>query len=379
MDFGFTEEQQALRELARKILADRVTPDRLREIERSDEGIDRELWAELAKANLLGSCLPESVDGSGLGFFELCLLLQEAGRTVAPLPLWATLVLGALPLAEFGSAAQRERWLPAVVRGEAFLTAALFEPDSLDPTRPTTRAERVDGGWRLSGEKLCVPAAPVAARVLVPARFASGGVGMFLLDPHADGVALERQIATNHEVLGRLVLSRASVADADRLGGEQEGQAAIRWLADRAVVALCALQLGVVERALEITARYVAERRQFDRPIGSFQAVHQRAGDAYIDVELIRLTTWQAAWRLDQGMPSTGEIAVAKFFASEAGHRIVYAAQHLHGGIGVDVDYPIHRYYLWAREIELTLGSGARQLERLGEELARSPATAAIG
>src|SRR5437773_1872882 len=124
-------------------------------------------------------------------------------------------------------------------------------------------------------------------------------------------------------------------------------------------------------RRLRVTAEYTVRREQFDRPIASFQAVHQRAADAYIDVEAIRLTTWQAAWRLAAGLPASAAVAVAKFWASEAAHRVVYAAQHLHGGIGVDVDYPLHRYYLWSKQIELTLGSGTRQLARLGADLAR--------
>src|SRR5262249_21808574 len=157
------------------------------------------------------------------------------------------------------------------------------------------------------------------------------------------------------------------------------GRDIVEWLLDRALLGVCALELGVAERALRITAQYTTERRQFDRPIGSFQAVQQRAADAWIDVEAIRLTTWQAAWRLAtwqgawrpaQGLPAREELLVAKFWAAEAGHRITYAAQHLHGGIGVDVDYPIHRYYLWSKALELTLGSGARQLARLGEAIA---------
>ena len=141
------------------------------------------------------------------------------------------------------------------------------------------------------------------------------------------------------------------------------------WILARATTGLSALQLGVADRALRITADYTTERKQFDRPIGSFQAVHQRAADAYIDVEAMRLTLWQAAFRLAREEPADAEVAVAKFWASEGGHRVAYAAEHLHGGIGADIDYPIHRYYLWARQIQLTLGSGAHQLEALGREL----------
>ena len=370
MDFGFSPEQDALRDLAVSICQDHATHDRRKAVERDPDGIDRELWTALAAANLLGVALPEDVGGSGLGLVELCLLLEQVGAAVAPVPVWPALVLGALPLAEFGSAAQRARWLPRVSAGEAILTAALVELPAEEPGAPTTRAARDGAGWRLDGVKDCVPAAHLAAAILVPARTGDGQVGVFLVEPSAPGVTLERQVATNREPQSRLTLAGVRVGADAVLGNPAEGRAIVEWLVDRALLGLCALELGVVERALRITAQYTTERRQFDRPIGSFQAVQQRAADAWIDVESIRLTTWQAAWRLDAGLPARDEVRVAKFWASEAGHRITYAAQHLHGGIGVDVDYPIHRYYLWSKTLELTLGSGARQLARLGEALA---------
>jgi alkylation response protein AidB-like acyl-CoA dehydrogenase len=370
MDFAFTPEQEALRDLARTICQDHATQERLKAVERDPDWFDRELWAALAKANLLGVAVPEDVGGGGLGLEELCLLLEQVGAAVAPVPAWATLVLGALPVAEFGSAAQRERWLRPVTAGKGILTAALVELPAEEPAAPQTTAVRDGGGWRLDGVKDCVPAAHLAGGIVVPASTGDGRVGMFLIEPSAPGVTLERLVATNKEPQARLTLAGARVAADGVLGDPVRGRAMVDWLLDRALLGLCALELGVAERALRITAQYTAERRQFDRPIASFQAVQQRAADAWIDVEAIRLTTWQAAWRLDRGLPAREEVMVAKFWAAEAGHRIVYAAQHLHGGIGVDVDYPIHRYYLWSKALELTLGSGARQLARLGEALA---------
>jgi 3-oxocholest-4-en-26-oyl-CoA dehydrogenase beta subunit len=372
MDFAFTPEQEAVRDLARSICQDHATHERLKAVERDADWFDRELWAALATANLLGVALPESSGGSGLGMTELCLLLEQVGATVAPVPVWPTLVLGALPLAEFGSDAQRARWLAPVVAGTAMLTAALVELPAEDPSAPQTRAVRDGAGWRLDGVKDCVPAAHLAAAILVPARTGDGQVGVFLVEPSAPGVTLERQLATNREPQARLTLAGVRVGADAVLGDPAKGLAIVEWLVDRALLGLCALELGVVERALRITAQYTTERRQFDRPIASFQAVQQRAADAWIDVESIRLTTCQCAWRLDAGLPASDEIRVAKFWASEAGHRIVYTAQHLHGGIGVDVDYPIHRYYLWSKTIELTLGSAARQLAALGETIAAS-------
>jgi len=365
MDFALTPEEEALRELARRILADHVTPERLALVEARDDWFDRAAWEALAQARLLGTAIPEDSGGSGLGFLELCLVLEEVGRAVAPVPAWPTLVLGALPLARFGTRVQRAAFLPGVASGEVVLAAALVEPDGDDPLHPATAARRDGARWRLDGTKTCVPAAQLAARVLVPARTAAGDAALFLVDPRGAGVRIERQTATNREPLGHLTLAGV---DGEELPG---GAAALAWLVERATIGLCAMQVGVTDRALRMTAEYTIGREQFGRPIASFQAVQQRAADAYIDTEAIRLTTWQAAWRLAADRPATTEVAIAKFWASEAAHRVVYAAQHLHGGIGVDVDYPLHRYYLWSKQIELTLGSGTRQLARLGADLAR--------
>jgi len=370
MDFSFTPDQEALRDLAKQIIGDLSTHERLKVVEKDPAWFDRDLWAALAKANLLGVAIPEAHGGSGFGFLEVCLLLEQVGAHVAAVPAWPVLVLGALPLAQFGSAAQQERWLAGVARGDGFVTAALDEFPAEDPAAPQTTATRDGSGWRLDGVKQCVPAAHLAQRILVPARTGAGAVGVFLVDPAARGVTLERQEATNREPLARLTLAGVAVGADDVLGDPAGGVAIVGWLVERAIVGLCALETGVVEKALRITAQYTAERRQFDRAIASFQAVQQRAADAWIAQESIRLTTWQAAWRLAEGLPATDEVLIAKVWAAEGGHQAVYAAQHLHGGIGVDVDYPVHRHYLWSRAIELTLGPGARRLAELGQRIA---------
>lgn len=369
MDFSFDEEQEGLRELAGKIFGDLCSHDRLRELENEGACFDRELWAALARASLLGIAIDDAHGGMGMSFLELALLLEEAGRAVAPVPLVPTLVLGALPIAEFGSDAQKTHFLPRVADGSAILTAGLLEPESEDPAAPRTVAARDGDGWRLDGSKLSVPFAAFAERILVPAK-TDTGLGLFLVDPAADGVELQPVVATNHEPQAHLALSGARVDADDVLVGPEDGEAAVRWLALRARAALCAVTLGVSERAIQITAHYTGEREQFDRPIGSFQAVHQRAADAFIGIEAMRLASWQASSRIAAGEPAEEAVAIAKYWAAEAGHHATYAAVHLHGGMGVDVDYPVHRYYLWARQLELTLGSANRQLAEIGAGLA---------
>ncbi len=370
MDFAFTETQKVVADLARKIFDERVTPASLKRVEANPDRFDRETWRVLASAGLLGITISESEGGSGHGFLELCALLQEAGAAVAPLPLWSTLVLGALPIARFGTAEQRARLLPGVSRGESVLTAALAEPDGGDPMRVATTARPQGNEWILRGVKTCVPAASLADRILVPATTGQGTLGLFLVDPWARGVKLERQTTTTGEPQHLVTLDTVSVSAGDVLGAPTTGALALEWIVARATVALCAMELGMAERALRMTASYASTRNQFDRPIATFQAVSQRLADAYVDVESIRVTTWQAAWRLTEELPAADAVSTAKYFAAEAGHRVVFAAQHVHGGMGFDLEYPLYRYYLASKQIELTLGSASVHLSRLGQRIA---------
>lgn len=370
MDFSFSEEQEAVRELARQILADHAEHGRLREIERSQDGIDRDLWQALGKSNLLGLPLPEAHGGSQLGMTEVAILLEEQGRSVAQVPILASIVQAALPIAVWGSDEQKARWLPGVARGEAFLSAALGEHASFDPARPRTTARRDGEDWVLDGEKIAVPVAHLAERILVPARTGEGAVGVFLLDPTAAGVRLERQQVTNHEPQARLQLDGVRIAAEDRLGDPGAGEEIVRFVRTRAQVGIAATLLGVAEEALQRTAEYTRTRKQFEKPIGAFQGVSLRAADGYIDVECMRSSLWQALWKLDEGRPSEIDVAVASWWSSHGGHRVVHTAQHLHGGTGADIDYPIHRFLLWFKQLDLGLGGGTSQLARIGELVA---------
>jgi alkylation response protein AidB-like acyl-CoA dehydrogenase len=371
MDFSFSEEQQDLQGLARQILEGELTNERLKEVEGGDENFDRELWAKFGDAGVLGIALPEANGGGGYGFLETALVLEQIGRTVAPIPYYAT-VIAALPIAQFGSDAQRATLLQGVASGETILSAALTEAGT-DSLHPTTTATPDGDGWVLDGMKDCVPAGPLAHRVLVPAVTADGKVIVAVLDPTAAGVTRERQDTTNHHAEARLTLQGAKIGADDVLGSADNGAEILAWTVERATAALCAIAIGICEEAVRMTAEYTKTREQFDRPIATFQAVGQRAADAYIDTEGIRLTAWQAIWRLSEGLPATTEVAVAKFWAAEGGQRVVHAAQHLHGGMGVDRDYPLHRYFLWAKWLELSLGGATRQLLTIGKQLADAP------
>jgi hypothetical protein len=372
MDFALNEEQIAIAELAGRILSEQLPSEVLREIETAeDEWFARDVWAELAKADLLGIALPESVGGGGYSFFELALILEQVGKAVAPLPVYSTLVLGALPIANFGTEAQQADLLPKVIAGDLVLTAALSEGgNGLPPEVPATVATPTADGWAISGTKRFVPAAHVAGKVLVPAATGDGTSTVFLVDPTADGITATWNRSVNGEPLSSLAFEDVAVTAADVLGDVDGGAAVVDWITDRGIAALCAIQAGVCESALRITAAYTSERKQFDTPIATFQAVAHRSADAYIDTEAVRLTAYQAAWRLSVAMPADEELAIAKFWAAEGAQRVVHAAQHLHGGIGVDLDYPVHRTFRWAKHVELSLGGGTTHLRRLGALLA---------
>jgi len=374
MDFGRSEQQDEIAGLARRILEDKATVALLRDLEAADgERFDRGIWDALAEANLLGVALPTDVGGSGLGIIEQCLVLEQVGRTVAPVPVWASIVLGAMPIAEFGSDELRQRWVPAAAEGRVVLTAALAEPMNRWPEQPTTVAERSRDGWVLRGTKTCVPAGTVADAILVPASLGDGQVGVFVVEPAAEGLTIEAQAVTNRDTEARLTLDGVRVSDGALLATPERGHEVLAWIVERATVGLCAQVAGIVGRALEMTAAYTKERIQFDRPIATFQAVGQRAADAYIDVEATQLVLWQAAWRLSEGLPAAMEVEVAKFWAADAAHRVAHTAVHLHGGTGVDVDHPIHRYFIAAKELEFTLGGATDQLLRIGAAFAATP------
>jgi alkylation response protein AidB-like acyl-CoA dehydrogenase len=265
---------------------------------------------------------------------------------------------------------RNERWLAPIAESAGVVTAALEEAGCADPARPRTSAVKDGSQWRLEGEKVCVPAAHLAHGIAVPARTGEGAVGVFLVEPGASGIELERQITTNREPHGRLVLDGAVVAADAVLGDPGKGARVVDWIEERALVGLCAIQLGVAEEALRRTAEYTGQRKQFGRPIATFQGVAMRAADAYIDVECMRSTLHQAAWRVSAGLPAGPEIAAAKWWSCRGGQRVVHTAQHLHAGIGSDIDFPIHRFFLWSKQLELTLGGASRHLTRLGAMLA---------
>ncbi len=373
MDFELSEEETAISQLARQIIGDKVTSSRLSEL---GSDFDRETWEQLAKANLLGISLSEQQGGSGLGFLATATILEEVGRFAAPLPILSTIVMGAMPIDFFGNERIKAELIPSVIAGEIILTGALVEYDGTSRV-PTMKAFKEAEGWRLQGTKICVPNGMDAHFALVPAATQSGGVGIFIVDLNDKGVTRVGQTNTSGQLEARIELADCYVGPDRVLGDPQadpgRGAEIVTWIEERTIAGICMITAGLCQEALRLTAEYAKTREQFERPIGSFQAVAQRCADAYIDTEGIRLTALQAAWRLDAGMDATKAVAIAKYWASDAGQRVLLAAQHIHGGVGVDRDYPLHRYFLAAKVAELTLGGASMHLSHLGEILAQEP------
>ena len=345
MDFTLTEEQTELRQLAAD-LVERITPDRVEQAETTAENFDRALWADLAQAGLLGISLPEDVGGHGLGLVEFALVAEQLGRVVAPVPyVWTT--AAALAIATYGNDEQRHRWLQGVVSGDIVLTCALPQG---------TADVRVDGD-RLSGTVLGVPYAHVAAAVLVPV---DGRVYAVVPDQ------VTPAHATSREVFGMVTLDGAA---AEVVGDEQTAD----WLWQRIALGLVGLQAGVTDAALRMASDYTSQRKQFEKPLSSFQGVSHRLADGYVDNAAIRSSMLQAAWHLDEGHDAIEHVLSAAWWAAEGGQACVHITQHLHGGMGADVTYPIHRYFLWGKQIEMLLGGASALLARLGDELLTRP------
>jgi 3-oxocholest-4-en-26-oyl-CoA dehydrogenase beta subunit len=365
MDFNLSEEQTSVRDLAAQIFEGSSPTERVKAVEAAD-GFDAELWQALADSDLLGICLPDDVGGSGYGMIEAALVLEQQGRFVAPVPLLGTYA-AAMTIAEFGTSAQRQL-LASVITGSTIIASALAERGANDPLAPTVVATPTDGGYRLVGAKPSVPFARQSSVLLVSARVADS-VGVFVVD--TSHVTLYDEVTSSHQPQCSIDLDVVVAADALLGGSDADGRDVLRHLLYRTLAGMAAVQLGVAEEAVKQTAAFVSARQQFGKPLSTFQAVGQRAADAYVDVESMRVTMFQAVWSLAEGFEADSEVLVASWWAKEGGFRVVRACQHLHGGMGADIDYPIHRHFLWGIQNELLFGGASAQLARLGTLIAK--------
>lgn len=363
MDLTPSDDQQAIIDLATRIVADHAGTERLRERERAEHRHDDELWSALAAADLVGLSLPDTCGGGGYGLTEAALVAEVVGRHVALVPFADVVAAGRL-LGAVGDP------LASDIPGGAVVVPALREGvEATETHRPTTSAEARGDAWSISGEKRLVSGASAAVAYVVPAATADG-LALFVVDAGAVTDQID-STTTAGQLLRTLrfdavAARRVDVADAD---------AALSSLRHELRILRCAQYAGVAAGALWLTAEHCKTREQFGAPIGTFQAVAHRMADAWLDTNLMQATVRQAAWRTDHDLPATQAAASASLWACDGGHRVVEAAQHVHGGIGVDLDYPVHRYFRWAKDLELQLGGASASALDLGAAIAAEPLT----
>jgi alkylation response protein AidB-like acyl-CoA dehydrogenase len=363
MDFRLSDEQRAVADLAEAVFRDHCSDEQIQAHAAGGAPYDAALWRALAGAGLTAP--PDAA--SGFGMMELALVLEQQGRFLAPVPLWRQAIV-AEAVARFAAPDLREELLPKLTGGEVLAT---LSAEALDA--PGLTASRTGDGWRIAGAAQAVPLAAQSVVGLAPV-LADGEVRLALLPLQNAAVHRTEGVLTHGEPVADLAVDGLAIPASHLLPPE----ASADWLLARAACCLAALQLGVSGEALRRTADYAGQRRQFGRPIGSFQGVALRAADGYIDIEALRGATLFLAWRLDQGLDPRAAAPVAKYWQAQCGHRVAHTAMHLHGGLGADVAHPIHRFLLWSRALEITAGGAQAQLARLGAVIADEQAMGAF-
>lgn len=359
MNFQFTDDHIAVQQLAGGLFADFCSDDRLKSLHDKKTTFDAELWRKLVETGLLSLALPEKWKGSGLGAVELGLVLEQQGRYLAHVPLWRHQI-AMLAIAAFGSSALQNDVIESLASGEEIATIATEAEDG-----SSVQASVNGNEWVLNGTANSILTSGDPRYLLLPAT-ENGQTRFFVVDLRGDGIGRTEGITTNYEPVSNLRLSNVKVSGEAALSDDMT----LEWFEERIAFSVATLQLGVTVEALRRTSIYLGERHQFGRPIGSFQAVANRMADAYIETELLRSAQLSLAWQLDNKELAIAAARVAKFQACQTGHIVGHTALHYHGGMGQDLTYPIHRFFLWAKALELTGGGGEAQLARIADNLA---------
>jgi len=372
MNLNLTEEQEMLRKTARDFLAEKCPKKLVRQMEESEVGYSRELWQEMAELGWMGLVFPARYGGGDMTFLELGILLEEMGRACLPGPFFSTLVLGGMPIMDLGTEQQRQEYLPALIRGEKIFALALSEPGhrNYDVSSITTKAVRERDHYVISGTKLFVPDAHIADYLLCVAKAKPrGGVTIFLTDARQPGIKCTLLKTIARDKLCEVVFENVPVARADVVGRLNPGQDAVQKIVERAAVAKCCELVGNIQRVLEMTIDYAKERKQFDRPIGSFQVIQHYCADMATDVDGARFSSYQAAWMLSRGLPCTKEVAIAKAWVAEASQRVLALAHQIHGAIGVTMEHDLHLYTRRAKAAEVAFGDASFYRKVLAREM----------
>ena len=362
MDFSFTEEQDMLRISARDFLAKECPKARVRDLGKDEIGYDPQVWRRMAELGWMGLVFPEEYGGTAASFMDLVILMEEMGRSILPGPFFSTVALCALPLLEYGSGDQKASFLPQIARGEAVWAFALAESSGkIKASEVALRAVLRGKDHILQGHKLFVAHAHVADHILVVARTGEGarpedGVTLFIVDAGGANVRMEAIPTIGGDRQFKVNFDGTMVPEDSILGTLGEGWATVDFILQRAAVLKCAEMSGACQAVLDMTGGYAKERIQFDRPIGSFQAIQHKLADMLIEVEAVQYLLYQAAWGISVGSPSPWHISAAKAKANEAYQRVCIEAIAAHGAIGYTMDHDVGLYYRRVKAAQFTAG-----------------------
>ena len=377
MNFGFSEDQELLRDTARKFLDSECPTTFVRKMMADETAHSTELWKKIAQLGWLGIIVPEEYGGSGGNFLDLVVILEEMGKSLLPGPFFATVLLGSTAVLAGGSAAQKAALLPTVAAGSLLLTLAVAEPSGrYDAAGVTLAATSKGSDFVLSGEKLFVQDAHVADQLVVAARTSQGsspqdGITLFLVDAKAPGVRIS-QLKTVDMTRRQchVAFQDVAVAGAQVLGEVGKGWPIVRRVLDQAMAGLCAEVVGTAQKALDIAVAYAKERVQFGKPIGSFQAVKHKCVDMMVQVENARSLTYYAAWTVDENVPEVGQaVPMAKAYCSDMAKTVTSEAIQVHGGIGFTWEHDMHLFYRRGLAAEAAFGSAPVHREVVAQTL----------
>jgi alkylation response protein AidB-like acyl-CoA dehydrogenase len=372
MKLTLTEEQEMLRKTARDFLVDKCHKKFVKQMEESETGYSRELWLEIAELGWMGVAFPEKYGGGDMSFLDLAVLLEEMGRSCLPGPFFSTVVLAGLSILDIGNEEQKQVYLPKLIRGEKIFTLALTEPGyhNYDASSVTVKATRDDGNYIISGTKLFVPDAHIADYLLCVAKTKpKDGITIFLTDAKNPRIKYTVLKTIAGDKLCEVIFDRIPVPKANILGRLNQGWNTVQKIIQRAAVGKCCEMVGNIQRVLEMTVDYAKERKQFDRPIGSFQVIQHYCADMATDVDSARFSTYQAAWMLSEGLSCNKEVAIAKAWVCEASQHVFALAHQIHGAIGVTIEHDLHYYTRRAKAAELAFGDANFYREIIAREM----------
>jgi len=375
MDFTLSEEQEMLKTMARDFLADKYPKTLIKEIEEDEKGYSAELWKEMAELGWMGLVLPEEYGGSGMSFLDMAVLLEEAGRACLSGPLFSTVILGSLPILAAGSNEQKQEYLTKIANGEVIFTLALTEADAgYDADSIAVKATADGDNYIIDGTKLFVSDAHVADYMLVVARTnpqgeAEKGITVFIVDAKSSGINNTVLKTMSGDRLCEVVFDKVKVPKENILGGLHQGWEITRKTIEQGVVAKCCYVVGTMQQALDMTVEYAKERKQYNRPIGSFQVIQHYCANMATDVEGSRFVAFQAAWMLTEGLPATKEVSIAKAWINEAFERVSVLSHQIHGAIGCTIDHDLQFYTRYGKAARISFGDGDFHREKVAQEM----------